>query len=84
MYYPEGMKARVSPVQSIEPHRILAPTRDSNLESSGPESRVVTTILPLHMIYIMRQYFNDRMLSLTGTPEHTFPINDYVIPCRPR
>ena len=37
MYYPEGMKARVSPVQSIEPHRILAPTRDSNLESSGPE-----------------------------------------------
>ena len=29
MYYPEGMKARVSPVQSIEPHRILAPTRDS-------------------------------------------------------
>ena len=49
MYYPEGMKARVSPVQSIEPHRILAPTRDSNLESSGPESRVVTTILPLHI-----------------------------------
>ena len=48
MYYPEGMKARVSPVQSIEPHRILAPTRDSNPESSGPESRVVTTILPLH------------------------------------
>ena len=24
MYYPEGMKARVSPVQSIEPHRILS------------------------------------------------------------
>ena len=23
MYYPEGMKARVSPVQSIEPHRIF-------------------------------------------------------------
>ena len=39
MYYPEGMKARVSPVQSIEPHRILAPTRDLNLESSGPQSR---------------------------------------------
>ena len=46
MYYPEGMKARVSPVQSIEPHRILAPTRDSNPESSGPQSRVVTIILP--------------------------------------
>ena len=26
----------------------LAPTRDLNLESSGPQSRVVTTILPLH------------------------------------
>ena len=36
MYYPEGMKARVSPVQSIEPHRILAPTRDSNQEPLGP------------------------------------------------
>ena len=26
IYYPEGMKARVSPMQSIKPHRILAPT----------------------------------------------------------
>ena len=50
MYYPEGMKARVSPVQSIEPHRILAPTRDLNREPLGPQSRVVTTILPLHTI----------------------------------
>ena len=48
MYYPEGMKARVSPVQSIEPHRILTPTRDSNQEPPGPQSRVVTTILLLH------------------------------------
>ena len=48
MYYPEEMKARVSPVQSIEPHRILAPTRDLNQEPPGPQSRVVTTILPLH------------------------------------
>ena len=49
MYYPERMMARsqVSPVQSIEPHRILAPTRDSNQEPPGLESRVVTTILPL-------------------------------------
>ena len=53
MYYPEGMKARVSPVQSIEPHRILAPTRDSNQEPPGPESRVVTTILPLHTMMMM-------------------------------
>ena len=37
MYYPEGsMKARVSPVQSSEPHRILAPTRDSNPGPPGP------------------------------------------------
>ena len=49
MYYPEGMKARVSPVQSIEPHRILAPTRDFYPESLGPQSRVVTNILPLHI-----------------------------------
>ena len=48
MYYPEGMKARVSPVQSIEPHRILPPNRDSNQKPLGPQSRVVTTILPLH------------------------------------
>ena len=30
MYPSEGMKTRISPVQSIEPHRILAPTQDSN------------------------------------------------------
>jgi len=47
MYYPEGMKARVSHVQPIEPHRILTPTRDSNQESPGPQSREETTILPL-------------------------------------
>ena len=49
MYYPEGMKARVSPVQSIEHHRILAPTRDLNREPLGLQSRVVTTILLLHI-----------------------------------
>ena len=48
MYYPEEMKARVSPMQSIEPHRILAPRTNSNQEPPGPQSRVVTTIiLPL-------------------------------------
>ena len=30
MYYPGGMKARVSPVHWSEPHSILAPTQDSN------------------------------------------------------
>ena len=43
----------VSPVQSIEPHRILAPTRDLNQEPPGPESRVVTTILPLPSIHLV-------------------------------
>ena len=35
MYYPEGMKARVSPVQSIEPHRILAPHSGLEPGTSG-------------------------------------------------
>ena len=30
MYYPGGMKARVSPVQRSKPHSILAPTQDPN------------------------------------------------------
>ena len=30
MYYPEGRKARVSPVQWSKPYSILAPTQDSN------------------------------------------------------
>ena len=50
MYYPEGMKARVGSVQSIEAHRILTPTRDLNQEPPGPQSRVVTTMLPLHTV----------------------------------
>ena len=37
MYYPEGMKARVNPVQWSKPHNILAPicTQDSNYPGSG-------------------------------------------------
>ena len=30
MYYPGGMKARISPVQWSKPYNILAPTQDSN------------------------------------------------------
>ena len=57
---PKMMKARVSPVQSIEPHRILAPTQDSNLEPPGPQSRVVTTILPLKWFgYVERKSGDD-------------------------
>ena len=63
MYYPEGMKARVSPVQSIEPHRILAPTRDLNREPLGPQSRVVTTILPMHTIVQLSNCANSQGYS---------------------
>ena len=47
------MKAQVSPVQSIKPHRILAPTRDWTPGPPGPESKVVTTILLLHTCNVM-------------------------------
>ena len=36
MYYLKGMKARVSPVQSIEPHRIIDFHSDLNQEPPGP------------------------------------------------
>ena len=64
MYYPKGIKARVSPVQLIEPLRILALTRDLNQELLGPQSRVATTILPLHIILRPRnsQSFDARIL----------------------
>ena len=32
MYYPEGMKARVSPVQRSKPNSILAPTQDERIK----------------------------------------------------
>ena len=35
MYYPRGMKARVSSVQLSKPYSILAPTQDSNPSSSS-------------------------------------------------
>ena len=44
------MKAQESPVQSIEPHRILAPTLDLNQGPPGPWSKVVATILLLHIM----------------------------------
>ena len=42
MYYSEGMKTQVSPVQSIEPHRILEPTQDLNQGPPGSQSRLVS------------------------------------------
>ena len=42
MYYPEGMKARVCPVQWSKPNSILAPTQDSN-----PGGRIQNHKLPL-------------------------------------
>ena len=67
MYHPEGMKARVSSVQSIEPHRILTPTRDSNYEPPDPESRVVTTILPLPPWRRGRSHDRDFRCSTSGS-----------------
>ena len=81
MYYPEGMKAWVSPVQSIEPHRILAPTRDSNQEPPGLESRVVTTILPLHTISESSVVFviSFLFLQLQRLPIHSSPANLIIV-----
>ena len=46
MYYPEGMKAWVSPEQSIQPCRIILPHPfDLNQGPLGPQPRVLTTIL---------------------------------------
>ena len=73
MYYPEGMKARVGPVQSIEPHRILAFTRDSNQEPPGPGSRVVTNILPLHTIEQFELSANGSFLRKTISPSSLMP-----------
>ena len=73
MYYPKRMKARVSPVQSIEPHRILAPTRDSNQEPPGPESRVVTTILPLHT-YVTSQSATKVVSNIVNWPVSHTPL----------
>ena len=68
MYYPEGIKARVSPVQLIEPHRILATTRDSNQEPPGPQSIVATTILPLHTELL----YADDLVLIAETKELLF------------
>ena len=70
---PKGMKARVSPMLSIEPHRILAPTRDSNQEppGPGPQSKVVTTILPRHTILPLPTLFdiNPQFNTSTAIPQ---------------
>ena len=45
---PRRDEGSVSPVQSIKPHRILAPTQTWIRDLWGSLSRVVTTILPMH------------------------------------
>ena len=81
MYNPKGMKARVSPVQSIEPHRILAPTRDSNQEPPDPESRVVITILPLHTDYQTKNRLQNLPSHIQNTCKLTTYIHIFTIPC---
>ena len=62
-YYPKGMKAQVSPVQSIEPHRILAPTRDLNQGSKAP--------LPIKLTICTITQFS----TLQIFPQHTWPVH---------
>ena len=55
------------PWQSIEPHRILAPTWYLNQGPPGPQSRVVTTTLPLHAIGIRACFWwPDALLASPG------------------
>ena len=54
---PRKNEGSVSFVPSIEPHRILAPTRDLNQIPLGPQSGVVTTVLPLHTKLLLLLYF---------------------------
>ena len=81
IYYPEGMKAQVSPVQLIETHRILAPTRDSNQEPPGPQSKVVTTILPLHRdAGIFSSKLNSASVTqLTGFQKQNLTIKQLIL-----
>ena len=60
-------------MQSIEPHRILAPTLDLNREPLGSQSRVVTTILPLHTLYYRCTHYTaaiEMFLHMTLAPGH--------------
>ena len=51
MYYPEGMKARVSPVQGLKPYSILAPIQDSNPGGRiQNHKRWTLRTLPLHAL----------------------------------
>ena len=51
MYYPKGMKARVSPVQWSKPYSIFAPTQDSN--PGGRIQNHKQKPLPLHTVVIL-------------------------------
>ena len=50
MYYPKGMKARVSPVQWSEPYSIFVPTQDSN--PGGRIQNHKRWRLPLYILYM--------------------------------
>ena len=52
MYYPGGMKARVSPVQWSKPHSILTPTQDSNPGGRIQNHKRWPLTLPLHTAYV--------------------------------
>ena len=83
MYYPEGMKARVSPVQWSKPNSILAPTQDSNPggriqnHKRWPLHYHCTHTLPLHtwdMIFIWHsQDSNSQPVPSQGRTDSFMP-----------
>ena len=66
MYYPEEMKARVSPVQWSKPHSILAPTQDSN-----PSCRIQN-----HKRWPLHYHCTTLCLRLVEIPTRTL---DYIL-----
>ena len=78
MYYPGEMKARVSPVQSIEPHRMLASNQDSN------QRLLCLYVSPLHLTkkplrtYLLTWFKKERRL-ITYESDECRTVVDYIL-----
>ena len=69
MYYPGGMKVRISPVQWSKPHSILAPTLDSN-----PGGRIQNhKRWPLHYHCTLYTIYT----TAHSIPSHIIQIDEY-------
>ena len=75
MYYPEKMMARVSHEQSIEPHRISAPTRDLNQGPAG------STVQRSHHCTIAAQIKNVHLDIGGNCYTQSFLLVDVLYPC---